>query len=143
MKPGEDFEPRVLVISTSMISDPGIDYAGSTHVHYPPSSRMIRFPCSSMVRPEFVLHALQHGFSAVLVAADGGDCPYLRDCPDRTSKRITKAYVLLKANGIEEARLKMSGICSVCSEAFAKQVKSMYDTAKKLGPVKVQKEVRM
>ena len=129
------FEPRILVLSTNAISDPGIDYAGSGHVHYPAAARVLRFPCSSMIRPEFILHAFRSGFSGVLVAADGGDCPYLRDCPERTSRRINDTYALLKANGIDPSRLRMSGICSVCSEAFAKHVKSLYEAVQKLGPV--------
>ena len=87
----QEFVPRVLVISTSMISDPGIDFTGLGHIDYPSSTRIIRFPCSSMVRPEFILDAFKSGFDAVFVAADGGDCPYLRDCPERTARRIQKA----------------------------------------------------
>jgi len=132
----KEYEPRVLVFSTNAISDPGIDFAGLGHVDYPSSSRILRLPCSSMIRPEFILQAFKSGFDAVFVAADGGDCPYLRDCPERTAKRVQRAYELLKENGIEQSRLRMAGICSVCSDAFARGVKGMYETAKKLGPVK-------
>lgn len=130
------FEPKILVISTNVISDPGIDFAGLGHIHYPYTSRILRFPCSSMIRPEFILHALKSGFDGVFVAADGGDCPYLRDCPDRTAKRIEKAYALMKDAGIDRSRLRMSGICSVCAEPFAKNVKALYDTVMKLPPIK-------
>ena len=132
----QEFVPRVLVISTNMISDPGIDFAGLGHIDYPSSSRIIRFPCSSMIRPEFIIHAFRQGFDAVFVAADGGDCPYLRDCPERTARRIQKAYELMKAEGIEQSRLRMAGICSVCSDAFARGVRGLSETARKLGPAK-------
>ena len=134
---GEQYEPRVLVLSTNVISDPGIDFAGLGHVPYPSNSRILRLPCSSMVKPEFIIHAFRSGIDAVFVAADGGDCPYLRDCSDRTAKRVQKAYELMKENGIDQARLRMAGICSVCSDAFARGVRGLYETAKKLGPVKV------
>ena len=132
---GQEFVPKILVISTNLISDPGIDFAGLGHIDYPSSSRIIRIPCSSMIRPEFILQAFKSGFDAVFVAADGGDCPYLRDCPERTAKRVQRAYELMKENGIEQSRLKMSGICSVCSDAFAKGARSLGETARKLGPV--------
>ncbi len=132
----QEHEPKVLVLSTNSISDPGIDFAGLGHIGYPSSSRILRFPCSSMIRPEFILKAFESGFDAVFVAADGGDCPYLRDCPERTAKRVQRAYELMKENGIEQSRLRMAGICSVCSDAFARGVKGMYETAKKLGPVR-------
>ena len=130
------YEPRILVLSTNLISDPGIDFAGLGHIDYPSSTRILRFPCSSMIRPEFILYAFKKGFDAVFVAADGGDCPYLRDCSERTAKRVQIAYELMKQNGIEQSRLRMAGICSVCSDAFARGVRGLYDTAKKLGPVK-------
>ena len=133
----EQHEPMVLILSTNLISDPGIDFAGLGHISYPAHSRILRLPCSSMVRPEFILHAFRSGFDAVFVAADGGDCPYLRDCSERTAKRVQRAYELMKENGIEQSRLRMAGICSVCSDAFARGVKGLYETAKKLGPVKV------
>jgi F420-non-reducing hydrogenase iron-sulfur subunit len=131
-----EFKPRILVLSTNLISDPGIDFAGLGHLHYPSSSRILRFPCSSMIRPEFILHAFKSGFDAVFVAADGGDCPYLRDCSARTADHVQKAYGLMKQAGIEPSRLRMAGICSVCSEAFARGVTSTYETARKLGPVR-------
>ena len=139
----QEFEPKILVISTNMISDPGIDFAGLGHIHYPASTRIIRFPCSSMIRPEFIVYAFERGFDGVFIAADGGDCPYLRDCSDRTAKRVQRAYELMKQHGIERGRLRMAGICSVCSEAFAKNVKSLYEAAKKLGPVKEPKVVEV
>jgi len=33
------FVPRILVFSTNNISDPGIDLAGSAHMHYSPGVR--------------------------------------------------------------------------------------------------------
>jgi len=130
------FEPKILVFSTNMISDPGIDQAGMSHTSYPSSSRILRLPCSSMIRPEFIIHAFESGFDAVFVAADGGDCPYLSDCSARTARNIQRASELMKEKGIDQSRLRMAGICSVCSDAFAKGVKSLYDITKGLGPVK-------
>ena len=132
----QEYVPKVLVLSTNSISDPGIDFAGLGHVEYPSSSRILRFPCSSMIRPEFIIEAFRDGFDAVFVAADGGDCPYLRDCSERTARRVQRAYELMKEKGIEQSRLRMAGICSVCSDAFARGVRGMYETARKLGPVK-------
>ena len=131
-----EFRPRVLVISTNLISDPGIDFAGLGHLPYPSSSRILRFPCSSMVRPDIMLYAFKRGFDAVFIAADGGDCPYLRDCSARTAGHVQKAYGLMKDAGVEQGRLRMAGICSVCSDAFARGVTSTYETARKLGPVR-------
>ncbi len=49
--PGAAFVPRILVFSTNNISDPGIDLAGSSHMHYSPGVNVIGLPCTSGIRP--------------------------------------------------------------------------------------------
>jgi len=91
-----------------------------------------------MVRPQFVLYALTHGFDGVFIAADGPDCPYLATaCVDITSQRMAEAQNLLKENGIKPERLAMAGICSVCAEPFVRSIKAFYDRIKDLGKVEI------
>jgi len=130
------FKPKILVFSTNLISDVGIDYAGLLHMHYPATTSIIRLPCSSMIRPEWILLALESGFDGVFVAADGTDCPYLRDCTERTARRVDQALELVKKNGFRPERIKMAAICSVCAEPFVNHMKNFYETLKKLGPVR-------
>ena len=130
----EGFHPKLLVFSTETISDIGIDLAGSSHMHYPPSAVAIPLPCSSGIRPEWILYALQHGFDGVFIAADGTDCPLLPDCTSRTAKITDAAQELLRGNSIKPERLKMAAICSVCAESFVKHVRAFHEALKKLGP---------
>lgn len=111
-------EKAILVFSTNAISDPGIDLAGSAHMHYSTAVQVIPLPCSSGIRPSWVAHALEHGFDGVFVAACGGDCAYLSDCTERTGRVIARAQELLRERGLNPKRLKMSGLCSVCAENF-------------------------
>ena len=62
-------EPRILVFSTNSISDPGIDLAGSAHMHYSTAVQVIPVPCSSGIKASWVAHALEKGFDGVFVAA--------------------------------------------------------------------------
>jgi F420-non-reducing hydrogenase iron-sulfur subunit len=132
--PTVPFRPKILILSTLLISDPGIDFTGLNHLHYPATTAILRLPCSSMIRPEFILHALESGFDGVFVAADGTDCPFLPDCASRTAQRVQEAYTLLQERGIERERLTMSGICSVCGEAFVRGVKHLSEIVQKIGP---------
>ena len=102
-------EKTILVFSSNAISDPGIDLAGSAHMHYSPAVQVIPLPCSSGVRPSWIAHALESGFDGVFVAACGGDCAYLSDCTDRTGRVIAQAQELLRERGLNPKRLKMSG----------------------------------
>ena len=111
-------EPRILVFSTSPISDPGIDRAGSAHMHYSTAVQVIPLPCSSGVKPAWIVHALEKGYDGVFIAACGGDCAFLPDCTSRTSALLEKAQALLRERQISPKRLKMAGICSVCADSF-------------------------
>jgi coenzyme F420-reducing hydrogenase delta subunit len=113
-----DGEPKILVFSTNNISDPGIDLAGGSHMPYSPAVVVIPVPCSSGIKPSWVLHAINAGFNGVFIAADGTDCAYLPDCTRRTGEVVRKAHSLLEEHNHNPRRLKMAAICSVCAESF-------------------------
>ena len=119
--------PRILVFSTNNISDPGIDLAGSNHLHYSPGVRVISMPCTSGIRPSWILHAIKQGFEGVFIASDGDECAYLPDCAKRASRIVSEAQGLLRANGYDANRLRMAAICSVCAEQFAKHMNNFSD----------------
>jgi len=124
--------PKILVFSTNNISDPGIDLAGSSHMSYPPAVKVISLPCSSGIRPNWVLHALESGFDGVFIAADGSDCAFLPDCTAKTASLAQKTQALLKERGKDPRRLKMAAICSVCSEAFVSHIHQFGEALRKL-----------
>jgi len=125
---------RILVFSTNTISDPGIDLAGSAHMHYSPSVVTIPVPCSCGIRPSWVLHAIEAGFDGVFIAADGTDCAYMSDCTDRTGRVVADAQALLQKHGHDPRRLKMAAICSVCAESFVSYMEKLGRDLKKLSP---------
>ena len=129
------FVPKILAFSTNSISDPGIDLAGSSHLHYSPSLVVISLPCTSGIKPDWVLHALRRGFDGVFIAADGDECAYLSDCTQRSARIFERAQKLLTEHGFEPRRLRMAGICSVCAEPFVSHVKEFSQALVEAGPV--------
>src|ERR1035437_6026601 len=83
--------PQVLVFPTHAISDPGIDLAGSSHMHYSPEVVVISLPCTSGGRPGWILLALGQGFDGVFIAADVEECGSLPDCTARSSRIVQAA----------------------------------------------------
>ena len=120
---GKAARRKILVFSTSSISDLGIDMAGSAHMHYSPSVQVIPLPCSSGIKPAWIVHALEEGYDGVFIAACGGDCAYLPDCSSRTSALLSKAQEMLKERNISPKRVKMAGICSVCADSFVSHMR--------------------
>ena len=115
--------PRVLVFSTNGISDPGIDLAGSSHMHYSPNVVVVSVPCTSGIKPSWILYALEQGFDGVFIASDGDECAYLPDCSRRSSRIVGDAQTLMSEHGLDGRRLKMAAICSVCAAPYTKHVR--------------------
>ena len=120
----ETRNPKILVFSTDKISDPGIDQAGLRKIHYSPSVYVISLPCSSGVKPKWILHALEKGFDGVLIAADGHECSYSSKCADHTNQIILDSQALMSAKGINPKLIRMAALCSVCAEHFANHMEN-------------------
>ena len=118
---------RILVFSTEKISDPAIDMAGLLKLHYPPTVYTITVPCSSGIKPSWILHAYERGFDGVFIAADGSDCVFGESCTEKTGNLVADTHERMKTQNLDPARLRMAAICSVCSEAFVKQIRSFND----------------
>ena len=130
----EGFAPKILVFSTNNISDPGIDLAGSSHLHYSPTVMVISVPCTSGIKPSWITYAIERGFDGVFIAADGEECAYLPDCAERTSKIISDAQTMLRDKGQEPKRVKMAAICSVCADPFVNYMREFSAMLAELGP---------
>ncbi len=128
------FVPRILVFSTHNISDPGIDLAGSSHMHYSPGVRVIALPCTSGIRPSWIVRALEAGFDGVFIASDGDECAYLSDCAARSAEVSGDAQARLRERGIDPQRMRMAAICSVCAEPFTRHMNQFTTALQALGP---------
>jgi len=120
----ENKSPKILVFSTDKISDPGIDQAGLRKIHYAPSVYVISLPCSSGVKPKWILHALEQGFDGVFIAADGHECSYSSRCADHTNTIVEVSQVLMKEKNINPRRIRMAALCSVCAEPFVNHMEN-------------------
>jgi coenzyme F420-reducing hydrogenase delta subunit len=125
--------PRILVFSTHNISDPGVDLAGSAHMHYSPGVRVISLPCTSGIRPAWIVLALERGFDGVFIASDGDECAYLPDCAKRSSRIVADAQARMRERGFDPNRLRLAAICSVCSEPFTRHVQQFSAALADLG----------
>lgn len=131
---GPTRDPRILVFSTNTISDPGIDLAGSAHMSYSPGVRVISLPCTSGIRPSWILHAIDAGFDGVFIASDGDECAFLPDCSKRASAIIAEAQRRLREAGESPQRVRLAAICSVCAEPFTKHITGFAEALATLGP---------
>lgn len=138
----DGFKPKILVFSTDKISDPGIDQAGLRKIHYSPSVYVISLPCSSGIKPRWIMHAYKQGFDGVFIAADGHECSYSPHCAEHTNRIITETQTMMKEKNISPKRIRMAAICSVCAEPFAKHMETFSNILKELGSIDNEKNIR-
>jgi len=119
-----NMEPKILVFSTEKISDPALDLAGLLKKHYSFTVYAISVPCSSCIKPRWIMHAYEKGFAGVFIAADGTDCSYGESCGEKTSQIVATTHQMMREKGLKPSQLKMAAICSVCAEPFVKQITS-------------------
>ncbi len=135
----EKFSPKILVFSTDKISDPGIDQAGLRKIHYSPSVYVISLPCSSGIKPRWIMRALQKGFDGVFIAADGHECSYSSKCAEHTNTIIVESQKLMKENNINPKRIRMAALCSVCAEPFVSHMGNFSKILSELGSIDTDK----
>jgi len=137
---GEEFEPKILVFACNWCSYAGADLAGVSRIQYPPNVRIIRVMCSGRVDPLYVLKAFEYGADGVLVTGcHPGDCHYI-DGNLKAEDRIRFLKESLKHIGIEPERLRLEWISASEGDKFARVVREMVETVKKLGPNPLKKE---
>jgi coenzyme F420-reducing hydrogenase delta subunit len=135
----ESFSPKILVFSTDKISDPGIDQAGLRKIHYSPSVYVISLPCSSGIKPRWIMRALQKGFDGVFIAADGHECSYSSKCAEHTNTIIVESQKLMRENNINPKRIRMAALCSVCAEPFVSHMGNFSKILAEIGSIETEK----
>ena len=137
---GEEFEPKILVFACNWCSYAGADLAGVSRIQYPPNIRIIRVMCSGRVDPLYVLKAFEYGADGVLVTGcHPGDCHYI-DGNLKAEDRIRFLKESLKHIGLEPERLRLEWISASEGDKFARVVREMVETVKKLGPNPLKKK---
>ncbi|MDY6835907.1 MAG: hydrogenase iron-sulfur subunit [Chloroflexota bacterium] len=124
--------PKVLVLATTMCSYPGADAVGQSHIDYPSNIYVLPVPSPSLFPEDFYLRCFRKGIGGIIVMSCGTDCPY-EGAYENLARRIDSTYVKMKEEGIDIRRLKLTAICSVCTNAFLREVNGMNDLLMSLG----------
>jgi coenzyme F420-reducing hydrogenase delta subunit len=128
------FTPKILVLATERCAYPGADAVGKAHLEYGSNIYVLRVPSPVLFPMDFFLRCYARGIDGILIAACGSDCPY-RGAYDRLAARIDKLTAVMKREGLEIQRIRLTAICTVCIKAYLKEVGELNDKLLKLGPV--------
>lgn len=133
--PGDsDWQPRILAFLCNWCSYAGADLAGVSRIQYPPSTRVIRVPCSGRVNPMFILRALQQGIDGVLVSGcHPGDCHYTSG-NYYARRRFAMFRKLLDYMGVDLRRVKFSWVSAAEGAKWAHIIDEFTEEVRALGP---------
>ena len=128
-------KPKIMILATLSGGYAGANAVGQLHTDYSANTYVLPVLCPSMFPPEFYLRSFQQGIDGIIVMYSGTDSPY-KGGPERTAKLINATYPLMKAQGIDTRRLKLTAICTVCTKPFLKEVQQMDELLQGIGTVK-------
>ncbi len=136
------FEPKIVVIACHWCTYAGADLAGSLREKYPPTSHIVRVPCSGRVEPEFIVEALVKGADGVFVGGCHlGDCHY-QSGNEKALRRFKLLKRVLEELGVEPERVKLEWISGSEGPKFAEEMRKMDAKLRELGPNPLKKEVK-
>lgn len=127
--------PKILVLATLSGGYAGADSVGQLHVNYADNTYILPVVCPSMFSEGFYLRAFEKGIDAILVMYSGTDCPFIGGS-ERTAQIINKTYPLMKERGLDTRRLRLVAICTVCTNAFLKEIRNANTLLDEIGLVK-------
>lgn len=138
----EMFEPVIIGFTCNWCSYRAADLAGTARVKYPPNIRLIRLMCSGRLDPTFVLKAFAGGADGVLISGcHPGECHYLEQ-----NYKALRRFLLLRRTitqlGIEAGRLKLVWASAAEGVQLAKEITTMVEEVRALGPLNWKKLVR-
>lgn len=117
-------KPKILIITTNHSSYPCANAVGQARFNYDSNTYIIRVPDPVMFPEDFYIEAFKKGIDGIIIMSSGSDSPY-EGAYERLSKRIQNVYDKMKKLGINIKRLKLTTVCSVCREAFLKEIEEM------------------
>jgi F420-non-reducing hydrogenase iron-sulfur subunit len=129
-----DNNPVILALCCHYCAYAAADLAGAMRLEYPANVRVLRFPCTGKVEPNYILRALELGVDGVIVAGclEGG-C-HFQEGNLRARRRVERVRELMAEVGLEPERLEMFNLSSAEGTRFAEIVTQMSTRLARLGP---------
>jgi F420-non-reducing hydrogenase iron-sulfur subunit len=127
-------KPVILALCCHYCAYAAADLAGAMRLEYPANVRVLRFPCTGKVEPNYILRAFELGVDGVIVAGclEGG-C-HFQEGNLRARRRVERVQQLMTEAGLEPERLEMFNLSSAQGARFAEIVTEMNARLERLGP---------
>ncbi|MCG6908581.1 MAG: hydrogenase iron-sulfur subunit [Deltaproteobacteria bacterium] len=125
-------EGKILILATENCAYPGANSVGQAHSSYPANTYIMRVRAPVLFPERFYLDCFKKGIAAIIIMSCGEECPY-EGAYHALAKRIDRVYAMMKEQGLDIRRLRLTAICTVCNRAFLKEVNEMNALIQEIG----------
>lgn len=130
----KEFQPKIEALVCTYCTYTAADMAGSQRLQYPPTVRIVKYPCTGRVSIIHILKAFEAGADAVFVGGcEIGSCHFVEGNL-RATERVAYAKKLLAETGLGGNRLEMFYIGASDPHKFVEAVTQMTERVKRMGP---------
>lgn len=130
-------DPLVLAICCQECGHTAVDSSGMAKMEYPANVRIIKVPCTGIVRANQILEAFKAGAQGVMVVGCKADGCHYEVGSQKAEQKIDFSKILLKEYGIEPERLEMFRMVYIEGDQFAEAAKMMTDRVSNLGRLNI------
>jgi heterodisulfide reductase subunit A len=130
-------KPLLLAICCSECGHTAVDSSGMAMMEYPANVRVMKVPCTGILRVQQFLEAFRAGAEGVMVVGCKNDGCHYEDGSLKAQKKVELAKVLLKEYGIEPERLEMFNLVYIEGDKFAEAARMMTQRLEKLGSLQL------
>lgn len=126
-------QAKILILATEACAYPAGDAVGQAHATYPANTYILKVRAPVMFPEKFYIDCFRKGIWGIIIMSCGVECPF-EGAYEVLAKRIDRVYQLMKDEGLDIRRLRLTSICTVCIRAFLNEVNQMFTILKELGP---------
>ena len=124
---------KILILATENCAYPGANAVGQAHSSYPANTYILRVRAPVLFPERFYLDCFQKGIWGIIIMSCGVECPY-EGAYEALARRADRVFGMMRDQGFDPRRLRLTSICTVCTRAFLKEVQQMNKLIEELGP---------
>ena len=129
----QENQAKILILATEDCAYPGANAAGQAHMSYPENTYVLRVRAPVMFPEQFYMDCFEKGIYGIIIMSCGVECPYEGAYPTLAT-RMDRVYAIMREQGLDTRRIRLTGVCTVCTKAFVKEVNQMNQLVTELGP---------
>jgi heterodisulfide reductase subunit A len=126
-------KPLILALCCQECGHTAVDSSGMAMMEYPANVRVMKVPCTGILRVDQFLEAFKAGAEGVMVVGCKTDGCHYEAGSLKTKKKVELARTLLREYGIEPERLEMHHLVYIEGDKFAEAANALTQRLQKMG----------